>query len=62
MAEAIETRLHHSEHTVTLLAAANEKMSATVEVQNTTIHVLSATIERMLGNPDIMDLKYNTVF
>jgi hypothetical protein len=51
MAEAIETRLHHSEQTVTLLAGANEKMSTTVEAQNTTIHVLSATIERMLGTP-----------
>jgi len=52
MAEAIETRLHHSEQTVALLAGANAKMSTTIEVQNTTIHVLSATIERMLGTPD----------
>jgi len=50
--EAVSTRLHHSEQTVGLLAGANEKMSTTIEVQNTTIHVLSATIERMLTAPD----------
>jgi len=44
-------QLFHAEKIITAQAAAIEKLAATVEAQNTTIHVLSSTIERMLGTP-----------
>ena len=45
-------QLFHAEKIITAQAAAIEKLAATVEAQNTTIHVLSGTIERMLGTPE----------
>lgn len=43
--------LYHAERIITAQASAIDKLAATVEAQNTTIHVLSGTIERMLGTP-----------